>query len=178
MRQHKHGQGDFTMSVVTTQIETAIGPIQLAATETGLCKIALGDETPESFEAWLTRHVGPAVPAPETTALERAAEQLKAYLEGELEAFDLPLDLRGTPFQKMVWNTVATLPFGRTTTYGQIASQIGKPNASRAVGAANGANPLPIIVPCHRVIGGNGDLCGYGGGLHIKRTLLDLEGAG
>ena len=165
------------MSVVTAQVGTAIGLVRLAATEAGLCKIALGDETPESFETWLARHAGPAIPGPAAPALTSAAEQLTAYLEGRLEAFDLPLDLRGTPFQKTVWEAVAAVPFGQTVTYGQIAAQIGKPKAARAVWAASGANPLPIVVPCHRVIGSNGDLCGYGGGLPIKRALLDLEGA-
>ena len=103
------------MSVVTAQVGTAIGLVRLAATEAGLCKIALGDETPESFETWLARHAGPAIPGPAAPALTSAAEQLTAYLEGRLEAFDLPLDLRGTPFQKTVWEAVAAVPFRAAT---------------------------------------------------------------
>jgi O-6-methylguanine DNA methyltransferase len=165
-------------SAVLAVVETAIGPVRLAATDAGLCKIALGEETPESFADWLARHVGPATLNPEASPLPRAVEQLNAYLEGRLRAFDLPLDLHGTPFQQSVWHAVARIPYGQTTTYGQIAAQIGRPNAARAVGAANGANPLPIVIPCHRVVGGNGALRGYGGGLHIKQALLDLERAG
>lgn len=103
------------------------------------------------------------------------AEQLSAYFAGELTEFDLPLNLQGTPFQLSVWNALQEIPYGETTTYGQIAAELGKPSASRAVGLANGRNPVSVIVPCHRVIGSNGDLTGYGGGLDRKRYLLDME---
>lgn len=165
-------------SAATTTVETSIGLLRLAATEAGLCKIALGEETPESFAGWLARHVGPAASDPESPLLRRAAEQLAAYLEGRLRDFDLPLDLRGTPFQQSVWRAVASVPYGQTVTYGQLARQIGRPDAPRAVGAANGANPLPIVIPCHRVVGSDGGLRGYGGGLPVKQALLDLERAG
>lgn len=103
--------------------------------------------------------------------------QLAAYFDGKLQAFDLPLTLHGTDFQKSVWTYLATIPFGETRSYGQLAHHLGTPKASRAVGAANGANPLPVILPCHRVIGSTGKLTGFGGGLPTKTFLLELEGA-
>ena len=102
--------------------------------------------------------------------------QLTAYFDGELRQFDLPLFLAGTAFQKSVWRHLATIPFGETQSYGQLAATLERPKASRAVGAANGSNPLPIILPCHRVIGGNGSLTGFGGGLPTKEYLLRHEG--
>ncbi len=106
-----------------------------------------------------------------------AADQLRAYFAGELREFDLPLAPRGTEFQRQVWAAVSTIPYGATAAYSEIAAAIRRPSASRAVGAANGRNPLPVIVPCHRVIGAAGALTGYGGGLDRKRSLLDLERA-
>ena len=105
-----------------------------------------------------------------------AMRQLDEYFAGERRRFDLPLAPRGTEFQRRVWRALTEIPYGKTTSYGELARHIGKPSASRAVGLANGANPLPIIVPCHRVIGADGSLTGFGGGLPIKRKLLALEG--
>ena len=101
--------------------------------------------------------------------------QLDEYFAGTRKQFDVPLALRGTPFQIEVWNTLLRIPYGETRSYADIARSIGRPTATRAVGAANGANPIPIIVPCHRVIGSNGTLTGFGGGIAVKRRLLDLE---
>jgi len=109
--------------------------------------------------------------------LLEAARQLRAYFAGQLREFRLPLDIEGTDFQKRVWRQVAAIPYGETRSYLQISTAIGSPRAMRAVGAANGANPAPIVVPCHRVIGAHGKLVGYGGGLALKRRLLELEGA-
>ena len=106
-----------------------------------------------------------------------AVRQLRAYFAGQLRHFDLPLDLRGTDFQLRVWRELERIPYGETRSYLQIAEAIGAPRAVRAVGAANGANPIPIVVPCHRVIGASGKLVGYGGGLPLKKRLLQLEGA-
>jgi methylated-DNA-[protein]-cysteine S-methyltransferase len=103
--------------------------------------------------------------------------QLQAYFGGTLRQFDLPLDMQGTPFQKRVWRELENIPFGSTRSYQQVADAIGAGHAVRAVGAANGANPVPIVVPCHRVIGSGGKLVGYGGGLELKKRLLELEGA-
>jgi len=107
--------------------------------------------------------------------LFEAGRQLRAYFAGQLTQFRLPLDMQGTEFQRRVWTALETIPYGETRTYGQIAEALGQPRAVRAVGAANGANPVPIVVPCHRVIGANRKLVGYGGGLRLKRRLLDLE---
>jgi methylated-DNA-[protein]-cysteine S-methyltransferase len=109
------------------------------------------------------------------SALADAVAQLRAYFAGELQQFDLPLAFSGTDFQQRVWDHLRAIPFGDTTTYGAIARAIGHPDAVRAVGAANGANPIPIVVPCHRVIGSNGALTGFGGGINVKRWLLEHE---
>lgn len=108
-------------------------------------------------------------------SLRDATDQLRAYFAGERQSFDLPLAPRGTEFQLSVWDALQRIPYGQTTTYSTIAERIGRPAAIRAVGAANGANPIPIIIPCHRVIGTNGSLTGFGGGLDVKRKLLALE---
>jgi methylated-DNA-[protein]-cysteine S-methyltransferase len=107
--------------------------------------------------------------------LAKARQQLTEYFAGERKDFDLPLSLRGTEFQLLVLEELKTIPYGETTSYGDIAKRIGRPKAVRAVGAANGRNPIPIIVPCHRVIGSSGDLTGFGGGLDTKTALLRLE---
>ena len=109
------------------------------------------------------------------TVLPELAEQLQAYLAGALEQFDVELAPVGTPFQREVWSALRTVPYGATTTYGQLAAAIGRPTAVRAVGAANGRNPFCLVVPCHRVVGADGSLTGYAGGLERKRFLLDLE---
>lgn len=124
----------------------------------------------------------PECPAPAGTAgrggvLARAAAQLAEYFAGERRDFDLPLSPSGTEFQLAVWRALARIPFGTTWSYGELARAIGRPSASRAVGAANGRNPLSIVLPCHRVIGSNGELTGYGGGLPMKRWLLEHERA-
>lgn len=108
--------------------------------------------------------------------MRETIRQLRLYFAGELREFDLPLELLGTDFQKRVWSALLTIPYGQTRSYTEIAQQIGATRAVRAVGAANGRNPIPIIVPCHRVIGASGNLVGFGGGLEWKRKLLDLEG--
>ncbi len=108
--------------------------------------------------------------------LMEAASQLRAYFEGRRRDFNLPLDPAGTEFQKRVWAELRKIPFGETRSYSEIARALGSPNYVRAVGAANGANPIPIVIPCHRVIGADGDLVGYGGGLELKRRLLEIEG--
>ena len=107
--------------------------------------------------------------------LTRAARQLREYFSGERSRFELPVDPAGTEFQRRVWSALQKIPFGKTVSYGELARRIGKPTASRAVGAANGANPIPIVIPCHRVIGANGALTGFGGGLDVKEQLLQLE---
>lgn len=121
----------------------------------------------------------PAKPQPgwqeDEKPFREVIRQLKEYFAGKLTRFDLPLKPEGTEFQLKVWRTLCAIPYGKTWSYGELARRIGKPSASRAVGAANGQNPIPIIVPCHRVIGANGSLTGFGGGLKIKQQLLELE---
>lgn len=111
----------------------------------------------------------------ETALLHRAAEQLDEYLRGERTAFDLPLEAEGTAFQKSVWRALLEIPYGQTRSYGDIARRVGSPKACRAVGMANNRNPIAVMIPCHRVVGANGALVGYGGGLPIKKKLLELE---
>lgn len=117
----------------------------------------------------------PELRAGTSRVIERAKRQLTEYFRGERQDFDLPLAPRGTEFQQRVWQRLRLIEYGTTTTYGALAHELGSPNASRAVGLANGSNPIPIIIPCHRVIGANGALTGFGGGLPIKSALLELE---
>ena len=159
-----------------SRFASPIGPLFIVCSAQGLLAVGLGKPGRPRFERWLGR-ISPGAElvegSEETAAVER---QLRQYFEGRRCVFALPLDLRGTSFQKTVWNAVAEIPFGTTASYGQIAHLIGKPKASRAVGAANGANPIPIVIPCHRVIGSDKSLTGYGGGLPMKSWLLAHEG--
>ncbi len=109
--------------------------------------------------------------------MRAACDQLREYFLGKRRIFDLPLEPAGTPFERQVWTALLAVPYGATTSYGAIATGLGLVNGARAVGRANGANPIPIVIPCHRVIGSDGSLTGYGGGLPLKRALLELEGA-
>jgi methylated-DNA-[protein]-cysteine S-methyltransferase len=111
----------------------------------------------------------------DSAALREPAEQLRSYFAGDLRDFDLPLAPHGTPFQREVWSALRRIPYGRTISYAELAAAVGRPGAARAVGAANGRNPIAVVIPCHRVIGASGALTGYGGGLERKRLLLDLE---
>jgi methylated-DNA-[protein]-cysteine S-methyltransferase len=119
--------------------------------------------------------LGATTPAPERLA--RVVEQLDAYFRGELREFDLALAPRGTPFQQRVWDELRRVPYGGTTTYRELAARVGRPAAARAAGRANATNPLPVVIPCHRVVGADGSLTGYASGIHFKRSLLILEGA-
>jgi O-6-methylguanine DNA methyltransferase len=162
--------------IIYARMDSPVGAIWIASTSAGVCTIGIGAGQPERFLAWLSRRIDPKAPREEPEALDRTLTQLREYFSGIRRAFDLSLDVRGTAFQRAVWNEIARIPYGATTTYGEIARCIGKPKATRAVGAANGANPLPIIIPCHRVLGANGSLTGFGGGLEMKAALLRLEG--
>jgi methylated-DNA-[protein]-cysteine S-methyltransferase len=142
--------------------------------------LLVGDET-GLRELWMQPHDQrrgpPADAVRDDDALATPVTQLREYFAGERRSFDLPLSPQGTAFQQKVWLALREIPYGRTTTYGEIATDLGQPTASRAVGLANGRNPLAVIVPCHRVIGANGSLTGFGGGLPRKRWLLDHERA-
>ena len=163
-------------TIAWATMKSRVGTIRVAATPRGVCKIALGKETAEDFFGWLERHVGHAPSKPKRNGIVALVlDQIAEYLDGRRRDFDLPLDLRGTEFQRRMWAAVAGIPYGETRTYAEIALAIGQPKTVRAVGAANGANPLPLVVPCHRVIGSDGNLTGYGGGLDVKRKLLEME---
>ena len=158
------------MTVHTTFIDSPVGPLFVAADARGL----------RAIEFCENRHPVKRQPdwhAGDNALLRRARKQLDEYFAGKRRAFDLPLTPTGTEFQSSVWTTLSTIPYGETISYAQLASRVGKPSAMRAVGAANGRNPLPIVLPCHRVIGADGSLTGFGGGLPTKQFLLKLEGS-
>jgi methylated-DNA-[protein]-cysteine S-methyltransferase len=150
-----------------TKIKSPLGPLLLVADDSGLRQAGFveGKHPAQPDPAWIESPVPLAEPI----------RQLRAYFAGELETFDLPLAPQGTAFQLRVWKLLCDIPYGETVSYGELARRAGNPKASRAVGLANGRNPIPIIIPCHRVIGSNGKLTGYGGGLPIKEKLLALE---
>jgi methylated-DNA-[protein]-cysteine S-methyltransferase len=149
-----------------TRLQTPIGPLTLTAGERGLRAIHFADEA-----------VVLAAERRDDDALAEPRRQLSEYFAGERRVFDLPLDPGGTPFQRRVWQAVAAVPYGQTTTYRAIAGALGNPGLSRAVGACNARTPIPIVMPCHRVLGSDGRLTGYRGGLEAKRALLELERA-
>jgi len=147
-------------------VDSPVGPLTLAGHGDTLTNLRMVDQTHEPDRAgW----------EPDDDAFPEAVEQLAAYFAGERTSFDLDLELGGTQFQRQVWAALQTIPYGETRSYRDIAEQVGAPSAFRAVGLANGRNPIGIIVPCHRVIGAGGSLTGYGGGLDRKRLLLELE---
>ena len=169
MRFHPH--------TVQTRADTLLGPVRLAASPAGLVGLWFEGQRHEPTP----RLSGPGAwaQAGDHPLLQEAARQLQQYLQGQRHGFELPLDLSGgTPFQQTVWRALLAIDRGQTTSYGALGRQIGNPRAVRAVGAAVGRNPLSVVVPCHRVMGADGSLTGYAGGLDRKKTLLDLENAG
>ena len=155
------------MTTFYADIQSPVGPLRLVATAEALTAIefASADGPPPVPAEW----------EPARAPFDEAIRQLSAYFRGALRRFDLPLAPAGTAFQQAVWTALGEIPFGETVSYGALARQIGRPRAVRAVGAANGRNPIPIVIPCHRVIGSDGRLTGYGGGLPVKAALLALE---
>jgi methylated-DNA-[protein]-cysteine S-methyltransferase len=150
--------------MASTVVDSPIGPLGLIASDTDLQAVL--------FDGRRVRAEG------SSPVLDETARQLDAYFDGELVEFDLPLELNGTEFLRRCWLALASIPYGQTVSYGEQARRLGLgPERARAVGAANGRNPLPIVLPCHRVIGADGSLTGFGGGLHLKRFLLEHEGA-
>jgi methylated-DNA-[protein]-cysteine S-methyltransferase len=154
-------------TTICRTIDTPVGVVTVAGDGSVITHVRMDDQRhpPDGLDAWL----------PDPTAFPEATRQLGAYFEGALTRFDLPLRPEGTPFQREVWEALRDIPYGATASYGEIARQVGRPGAARAVGWANGHNPISIIVPCHRVIGADGSLTGYGGGLERKERLLRLE---
>lgn len=174
------GQGGGEVVVARSALGTPIGTLWLYGAPRGLLAIVLPNESREDAEDGLRRRLtrsGTRVvtfvddPGP----LREAMAQLEEYFAGQRRKFVLALEPIGTPFQRRVWQAVAAIPFGETRTYAEIARAVGRPGAARAVGAANGANPLPLVIPCHRVIGSGGSLTGYGGGIALKARLLAWE---
>lgn len=152
--------------MISSVMDSPVGPLTLHSNGEALTGL--------EFER--QRHPLPQAPRGEDALLASAREQLSLYFEGKLTAFELPLAPPGTPFQRAVWAALGAIPFGETRSYAELAGDLGKPKASRAVGLANGRNPISIVIPCHRVIGADGGLTGYGGGLERKRWLLAHEG--
>ena len=151
------------------RIASPVGALIIAASDAGLHAIEFpSNRHPQHREGWREG---------DHPLLDQAQAQLGEYFAGKRETFDLPLAPRGTPFQREVWFALASIPYGQTASYAQLALRVDRPAATRAVGAANGRNPLPIVLPCHRVIGADGSLTGFGGALPTKRFLLELEGA-
>jgi len=159
---------DVIVGTAWSMIDSPLGPLLVTAEDGAVTRLWMSQQRHQVTEpdaAW----------ARDDEAFAELAKQLEAYFAGERTAFDLPLAPAGTPFQREVWTALRTIPYGMTCSYGELAVQIGRPGASRAVGLANGRNPISILIPCHRVIGSTGTLTGYGGGLERKRWLLDLE---
>ena len=150
-------------------MKSPVGELKLVASKSGLTAILWEKEDPDRVR------IHPLVEDQKHPVLLDTERQLKEYFAGRLKNFSVKLDFAGTEFQKKVWNALVTIPFGETRSYAQIARQIGQPTATRAVGAANGKNPISIIAPCHRVIGSNGKLTGFAGGLEAKAYLLGIE---
>jgi methylated-DNA-[protein]-cysteine S-methyltransferase len=157
------------MTYYTKKTNTPVGELTLVASERGLAAILWEDDDPRRVR------LEPQREDPNNDILVVAERQLKSYFDGTLRVFSVPLDFVGTEFQTSVWKALLKIPFGQTRTYTQIAKQIGRPTAARAVGGASGKNPISIMAPCHRVVGANGDLTGFAGGLGTKELLLNLE---
>ncbi|MGZ7456941.1 methylated-DNA--[protein]-cysteine S-methyltransferase [Pseudomonas sp. Ma2-10] len=158
------------MSYTFITLASPVGELKLVANGSRLAAILWENDNPERVR------LGPMREAPDSPILMRTAQQLREYFAGTRKRFDLELDFAGTAFQKKVWAALLTIAFGETRSYSEIARQIGNPRAVRAVGAANGKNPISIVAPCHRVIGASGKLTGFAGGLEVKEQLLTLEG--
>jgi methylated-DNA-[protein]-cysteine S-methyltransferase len=157
------------MALLYMWIDSPVGPLRLVGGAAGLAGVLWEKQDPSDSGFELTREDD------RDPVLVQAARELREYFAGERQEFSVPLDFTGTEFQNKVWRALRSIPFGETRSYGELAAQIGAPKASRAVGAANGRNPIPIILPCHRVIGSSGSLTGFGGGLPMKQQLLAHE---
>jgi methylated-DNA-[protein]-cysteine S-methyltransferase len=163
------------MPITFTRLPSPVGELLLTASESAITGIYFPshDRVPKDRAGWQEDDGRGSA----SEVLARASQQLTEYFAGRRTTFDLPLDPSGTAFQRRVWDALRTIPYGTTTSYGEMARRLGDVRATRAVGAANGSNPIPIVVPCHRVVGSKGELTGFGGGLDRKRWLLEHEGA-
>ncbi len=163
------------MLIHYTAVDSPVGWLYLARNDQGLISLTLGPEAKSKLFDYLNRSYSSAEVKASQPALKDEINQLEEYFAGQRMTFDLDLTLKGTDFQLQVWQMLETIPYGKTISYGDLAKMMDNPGGMRAVGAANGQNPIPIIVPCHRVIAADGSLGGFTGGLDIKRKLLDLE---
>src|SRR5579859_827445 len=166
---------NIPQEVYWSHIEYNTWKLYLAATNEGLCCLTLPKESFNALEHWVTLHIPDAQLIENPEALDSYKKQVLEYLQGKRTTFTFPLDFRGTAFQVSVWRALTRIPYGETRSYSEIALVVQRPTAIRAVGAANGANPIPIVVPCHRVIGADGSLTGFASGLARKQWLLDHE---
>ena len=164
------------VKLATAVVETPIGALRLAVSEAGVARIGLPRSSGPGFAGWLRSSFADAERVPWLPLLDKLSQELIEYFGGRRREFEVPLDLRGTEFQLSVWREIAAIPYGETISYLELARRLGDEKCIRAAARANGANPISILIPCHRVIGSDGSLVGYGGGLDMKEFLLRLEG--
>ncbi len=163
--------------VYCTSFDSKIGLIYVASTDRGVCKISVPRQTKKDFLRWLNENFDDSEVVDNKSRNKEIIEQLGRYFNGRLAKFTCPIDMRGTPFQTRVWKELVRIPYGTTISYKQLAKRVGTTKGYQAIGRANAVNPIPIVVPCHRVIGTNGSLVGYTSGIKTKEFLLKLEGA-
>jgi O-6-methylguanine DNA methyltransferase len=179
--QRRRGEEDDARAIATkvycTSFESKIGRIYVASTDRGVCKISVPREARKDFFDWLKKHFDVDSIIDNRSKNKDVVDQLNRYFNGKLAKFTLPVDLIGTPFQLRVWKELARIPYGVTSTYKHVSRKVSAPKGFQAVGRAAGQNPLPIIIPCHRVLGANGAMVGYSCGVKTKELLLRLEGA-
>ncbi len=156
---------------------SSLGTLYVASTGKGVCKISIPASTKKEFFGWIRKHFDGAEVEESADANKQIVAELERYCDGRLVQFRSKLDLHGTEFQRKVWSELRRVPYGTVITYKELASRVGTPRGFQAVGRANAANPLPIVIPCHRVVGSDDDLVGYGAGVKTKEVLLRLEGA-
>ena len=159
-------------------VDSPVGSLKVASSAVGLAYIELPHASGRGFRGWVKSYAAESATRESLEPNRAAIEQLLEFLKGKRQRFDLPLDLRATEFQRSVYEQLQKIPYGESRSYGEIARSLGRPNAHRAVGAANGANPLPFVIPCHRVIASGGQLHGYAGGTALKARLLAMESSG
>ena len=177
IRNNEQASARITQKVYCTSFDSRIGRIYVASTEQGVCKLSVPKESRKDFFSWLKEHFELDGVNDNRARNKEVIDQLTRYFNGRLAKFTCPIDLMGTPFQIRVWKELTKIPYGTTITYKHLARRVTASKSFQAVGRANGANPLPIIIPCHRVLGSNGALVGYSCGIKTKEFLLRLEGA-
>jgi O-6-methylguanine DNA methyltransferase len=171
------GEQAADVKIYCTSFETRIGSVYIASTEKGVCKISIPRESKKEFIKWIKQYFDYDAVVENKSRNKETIDQVSRYFNGKLVSFTCDIDLRGTPFQLRVWKEISKIPYGTVSAYKQIAKKVGVHSGYQAVGRAVGLNPLPIIIPCHRVMGTDGSLTGYAGGIKTKEFLLRLEGA-